>query len=325
MTDTTTSTPARAGRPVHGPLSTEAFFASDPPAPGVRPCKRLALGTASLGKLYGTSDQDRGVETLHAAWREGFFLIDTAPGYGPAELLLSEALRRWHGQRPIVATKTKQKDVHLASVKAVYQTSLERLGEIDMLAVHDAAVGFPAEGRRAVCDFVGELLSAGRIHCAGLGGGEAIVQAQWLEADIFRYVITFNRLGAVSLQALDDAVPQANRRGASVFAASPLFMGLLGAHRREFAESLPRYFPPIYLRRTDVVERLAAQWSISLSHLGIRFLLSMPAVDAVLAGCACPEEWADVRSGYEAGPLPAELYAAIWQAAQEGPEPVVGG
>lgn len=311
--------------PLQGPLAAEAFFAERPPAQGVRPCRRLGLGTAYLGRFYDTPKQGQAVETIHAAWREGFALVDSAPGYGPAEPLLGEALRRWRGDRPIVATKTAQTETELAVVKTQYARSVERLGKIDLLAVHDARPRFSVDQRNAIADYVGKLQADGEIVATGLGGGGPDVQADWYDIGTFNYVITFFRLGALTLQGLTDAVPSAKHHGASVFAASPLFMGLLGSQQTQLLANPPRYFPPVFIKRARRVADLANEWDISLTHLALRFLLSMPMVDVVLTGAANPAEWADVQAAYEAGPLPADLYKHVWQLAQQDPEPRVGG
>jgi len=306
-------------------LSAEAFFAERPPARGVRSCRRLGLGTAYLGRFYGTPEQGQALETIHAAWREGFVLVDSAPGYGPAEPLLGEALKRWRGDRPIVATKTAQTETDLAAVKMHYARSVKRLGEIDLLAVHDARSGFTADQRAAIADYMGGLQADGQILATGLGGGGPAVQADWFGTRRFDYVITFLRLGALSLQGLDDAVPLAEDHDATVFAASPLFMGLLGSRQTELLANPPRYYPPAFIKRARAVTDLAKASAITLTHLALRFLLSMPMVDVVLTGAANPAEWADIRAAYEAGPLPADLYERVWQLAQQGPEPKVGG
>ena len=70
---------------------------------------------------------------------------------------------------------------------------------------------------------------------------------------------------------------------------------------------------------------LADDAAIPLSQLAIRFVLSMPAVDFVLAGAARPAEWEDTRLAYEAGPLPTDLYRQVWANAQRGLEPDTGG
>jgi len=278
-----------------------------------------------LSGCYKTDQHEKGIQTLHAAWRAGFLLVDTAPGYDAAELLLAEAIQRWRGDRPIVATKTKQFTWELPAVVAHVHTSRNRLGRIDLLAVHDPQPTYSDEARKAITGFITDLLSEGVIAAAGLGGGGPVVQARWLEGGVFKYVITFNRLGAVTLQALTDTVPQARRFGASVFAASPLFMGLVGHFHEAYVADRPFYLPPVFITRAQRVRELADEWGLPLSHLAIRFLLSMPAVDVVVTGPSSPQDWSDCQAAYEAGPLPVELYAKVWHIAQTGPEPVTGG
>jgi aryl-alcohol dehydrogenase-like predicted oxidoreductase len=312
-------------KPVDGPLSADDYFAVRPPAPGVRPCRRSALGTARLCTCYQTDQHEKGIETIHTAWRAGFMLVDTAPAYAQAELLLAEALDRWQGERPIISTKTKQNDSRPPIVIEHIRTSQDRLGRIDLLAVHDPKIECPADHRKAISEFVADLLATGQIAAAGIGGGGPAAQGQWLDFGIFKYVITFNRLGAVSLQGLNETVPQAKRHGASVFAASPLFMGLVGNFHDTYIINPPEYIPSAFIPRAQAVKRLADEWGIRMSHLALRFLLSMPMVDVVITGPSSPQEWLDCQTAYEAGPLPAELYAKVWDAAQAGEEPMTGG
>jgi aryl-alcohol dehydrogenase-like predicted oxidoreductase len=312
-------------KPVEGPLSADAYFSVRPPCPGVRPCRRLALGTARVCACYQTDQQEKGIETIHAAWRAGFMLVDTAPAYEQAEVLLAEALDRWQGERPIISTKTRQNESRPHIVVEHIRTSQNRLGGIDLLAVHDPKIRFAADDRKAISDYIAGLLAKGQIAAAGIGGGGSAVQAQWLVAGIFKYVITFNRLGAVSLQGLADTVPQARSHGASVFAASPLFMGLVGNFHDTYIRNPPEYIPPAYIPRAQAVKYLADEWGIRLSHLALRFVLSMPMVGVVITGPSSPQEWADCQAAYEAGPLPAELYARVWNVAQAGEEPMTGG
>src|SRR5437764_1297045 len=100
--------------PVDGPIDRERFFAQRPVVPGTRPVRRLALGTAFMVGLEPAGP----VATMHRAWSDGFPYVDTAPMYGDAEELVSLALRTWKGERPVVATKTRQSD----SVVAVRET-----------------------------------------------------------------------------------------------------------------------------------------------------------------------------------------------------------
>jgi aryl-alcohol dehydrogenase-like predicted oxidoreductase len=244
--------------------------------------------------------------------------------YTKGEAVLGEALSSWKGTRPVVNTKTLRSPDVLA-VRERFEESERALGTVDMLAVHDAEPDYPSAAVTDTVGFVRELLDAGRIRAAGQGGGGPVVQSQWLPNGPFGYVITHLRLDAVSLQALDDLVPLAERLGAAVFAASPLHLGLLGSNYRVFSEYPQQRLPEVMVERARTVKRLADEWAIPLTHLGLRFVLSLPMVNVVISGAVTPEEWADCQAAYEAGPLPIELYEAVWKNACQGAEPLVGG
>ncbi len=307
-------------RPIDGPISAEIFFSRRSPISGIRPVPRLGLGTAFMVGL----EPEGPVETLHAAWREGFDYADTAPLYGDAEQILGEALRQWKGERPVVATKTRRTE-SADEVRARFAQSCAGLGPVALLAVHDATPDYPPESRAAITDYVRGLAESGQIVAAGLGGGGPETQAQWLPSGQFRYVITHLRLDPVTLQGLHDSVPQARGQGAAVIAASPMHRGLFGPRHAFLCDSPPAWLDQVFVRRARVVNRLAQEWAIPLSQLAVRFALSLPMVDMVLTGAKSIQEWEDVRAAYEAGPLPVELYGQVWRNAQLGIEPLDGG
>src|ERR1700752_2051108 len=70
---------------------------------------RVALGTWAIGGgMWGGSDENEAIKTIHAALDQGINLIDTAPvyGFGRSEEIVGRALadggRR---KRPLIATK----------------------------------------------------------------------------------------------------------------------------------------------------------------------------------------------------------------------------
>ncbi len=302
------------------PLSAERFFELRPPATGVRPCRRLGIGTAWIGR----TDVAAAADTLHAAWSEGFELTDTAPMYGVAEERVGHALSLWKGPRPVIATKTLQSDA-VGAVREWYLQSVASLGAIDLLAVHDASPDYTQEDRSAIAGFVAGLLRSGELQAAGIGGGGPLVQSQWLAAGIFRYVITYQRLDAISLQGLADTVPNARAAGARVWAASPLHFGLLAPDPSAAPWQPPDTKWTVFRERASAVRRLTQAAGLPITHVAIRFVLSLPEVDLLLVGPRTREEWADCRRAYEAGPLPQDLYQEVWRIAHTGEAPQIGG
>src|SRR4029450_9088488 len=70
---------------------------------------RIGLGTWAMGGwMWGGTDEERSIRTIHAALARGITLIDTAPVYGQgrSEEIVGKALQRWGGRdRGVLATK----------------------------------------------------------------------------------------------------------------------------------------------------------------------------------------------------------------------------
>src|SRR6201998_472781 len=111
---------------------------------------KIALGTWAIGGwMWGGTDENESIRTIHAALDQGINLIDTAPiyGQGRSEEIVGEALRQ-HGRREsvIVATKvgidwTNGKIERNSTRKRVlqeFEDSLRRLQTdyIDIYQVH---------------------------------------------------------------------------------------------------------------------------------------------------------------------------------------------
>ena len=64
---------------------------------------RIALGTWAIGGwMWGGTDEDKSIRTIHAALDRGVNLIDTAPvyGFGRSEGIVGRALAQRGGSKP---------------------------------------------------------------------------------------------------------------------------------------------------------------------------------------------------------------------------------
>ena len=322
--------------PVDGPLTRDAFF-GDRAIHGLRPCKRLAVGMARAGGVWGDVHFQESIAVLHAAWSSGCLLVDTAPAYadGKADELLGRALKEWHGERPVVLAKIEGYPEFAppgyaadwtASATKQLETTRRHLGDaaIDGLAMHDAEQA-PREFQEPCFAFMQEQKHRGAIKAIGMGGGRPTIQTRWLRTGRCDYTIVFKQISAVTLQGLTDTAPLARRHGTTLIAASPVMMGLLGSKHEEYLRERPDHITEACVERSRKVNALARGAGISLPRLALRFVLSVPSVDFVLAGPCTIAEWGDARAAYEEGPLSSDLYAAVWKIAQEGTEPLIGG
>lgn len=326
--------PFRVSLPPMLPCSREQYFA---PAAlhRCRPVPRMAMGTAGLAGVWGPVKREESIAVLHEAWRQGHLLTDSSPNYADAEVVVGEALASWKGEDPVLLTKLEGYD-HYApptfaadwpkSLALQLETSTKRFGgrKIDGLAMHDPERSDPLY-QPACTALLRRCLDDRKVNCVGLGGGGPFLQTAHLAHPLLSYIITFKRISAVTLQGLTDVVPAAHAAGAKVIVASPAMMGLLGSKYDEFMAKAPSHLDRVFLDRAKQIKTLADEAQLTLARLSLRFILSIPVVDFVLAGACTPSEWRDCKLAYDEGPLPADLFKAVWQVATTGEEPASGG
>lgn len=112
------------------------------------PVSRLTLGGGGLGQVWGATNRDEAVATVHAAVGGGITLFDMAPlyGRGEAEAVIGAAFggRKPSGVR--VTTKCQLGTVPAADVNATIRRRLERsletlrLDRVDVLFLHSNIV-----------------------------------------------------------------------------------------------------------------------------------------------------------------------------------------
>ena len=311
--------------PVSGPLSREDYFAERPPVAGLPPCRRLALGCAGLGGCRGERDPEESIEVLHTAWREGFRMTDAARNYRDGEKILGQAARCWSGDPPVISTKFGHPDFSVAELASQWAESRRMLdpARISLVALHDVH-GCPPELWGEALAYLRERVSEGSVIGGGIAGGDPDVVIEAMKDGGLGYVMTYNRLNAITLQALTDVVPEARRHGVAIFAASPVVMGMLGSNHEQMVNDPQAGYLAAIAGRARSVKALADEIALPLSQLALRMLLSMPQVDVVVAGASRRETWADCQRAYEAGPLPPDVYERVWHIAQQGTEPFCG-
>jgi aryl-alcohol dehydrogenase (NADP+) len=309
--------------PLDGPLDRHAFFEWRAPADGLPTVPRMAFGAAWINEAA--------IPALHAAWSGGFLLTDTAPLYGESETVIGKALQSWHGDTPIIATKCgvdagrRHIDYSPSGIDWFTSRSRERLGrDFDLLAAHEPE-HCPDDDIEPCAQYLQQLRDRGRVRAIGLGGPGKVCDT-WLASATFDYVLTFLRVNAATLQGLTDEVPAVERHGAQIFAGSPTCFGLLTPAFEQVREQRKDWMPmEAFARRAVMLHELAADAGISISHLALRFVLSVPSVSFMICGAADEAQWNDCAAAYDAGPLPHDVYAQVWRIAQQGTEPFCGG
>jgi aryl-alcohol dehydrogenase-like predicted oxidoreductase len=150
----------------------------------------IGLGLMGMSALYGPSDRDESIATIHAALDAGVTLLDTGDFYGMGhnELLLAEALKDHDRDAVDISVKFGALrgpdgawfgfDARPAAVKTWLAYSLVRLGT-DHVDIYRPARLDPAVPIEETIGAIAELVEAGHIRHIGLSevGAETIRRA----------------------------------------------------------------------------------------------------------------------------------------------------
>jgi aryl-alcohol dehydrogenase-like predicted oxidoreductase len=204
---------------------------------GLEPrASRIGLGTWAIGGwMWGGSDEQAAIQTIHAALDRGITLIDTAPvyGFGRSEEIVGRALAMGAKRKGVlIATKAGLgwsdrgpfRDSRPERIKYEIDQSLRRLQTdyIDIYQVHWPDPAVPIEETAGVMK---ELLLAGKIRAIGVSNYDPG------QMDAFRRVAPLHtiqppyNLFERGIEA--EILPYAQQHGMKVLAYGALCRGLL--------------------------------------------------------------------------------------------------
>ena len=253
----------------------------------------IGLGAMGMSDLYGTTDQDESLATIHAAIDAGITLIDTGDFYGSGrnELLIARALR----DRPRDAVRLSVKfgalrdpaggwlgnDGRPAAVKSFLAQTLTRL-DTDHVDVYRPARLDPDVPIEETVGAIAEMVQAGYVRHIGLSevGPETVRRAAAVHpiADVQLEYSLLSR-------GIEEAIlPVVRELGIGVTAYGVLSRGLLGGHwspQRELAPHDFRSFSPRFQganleHNLALVERLreiAAEREATVAQVAIAWVL----------------------------------------------------
>jgi D-threo-aldose 1-dehydrogenase len=268
----------------------------------------LAFGCAPIGNLGRVVGDDEWPGALDAAYESGVRYFDTAPHYGLglAERRLGEKLR----EDCIVSTKVgrvlvpgpgdgmddegyavpttqvRVRDYSRDGILRSLEASLERLGRdrVDLLFVHDPD-DFYREALTGAFPALEELRSQGVIASYGAGMNQAEMLAAFVRETDLDVIMLAGRYTLLEQGALDDLLPECERRGVSVVAAGVFNSGLL-ARERPSADATYNYepAPPEILARVHRIADVLERHGTTLPVAAAQFALAHPAVATVCLG-----------------------------------------
>jgi aryl-alcohol dehydrogenase-like predicted oxidoreductase len=263
---------------------------------------RIGLGTWAIGGwMWGGTDEDESVKTIHAAVERGINLIDTAPayGFGRSEEIVGRALAQ--GQlrsRVVIATKTglEWKDGKVfrnASRERILREvddSLRRLQTdyIDIYQVHWPDPLVPIEETAKAMQ---SLLEQGKIRAIGVSNFSVQQIAHFRQVAQLHVVQPPYNLFERDIES--ELLPYCRESGLATLTYRALCRGLLSGRLQEDAHferddlrlSDPKFQPTRYAQYLAAVRRLdqfaQQRYGKRVIHLAVRWLLNQGATAAL--------------------------------------------
>jgi len=278
---------------------------------------RIGLGTWAIGGwMWGGTDEEESIRTIHTALDQGINLIDTAPiyGQGRSEEIVGEAIRQY-GRRDniILATKvgidwttgTIERNSSRERILKELGDSLRRLQTdyIDIYQVHWPDPVAPIEETAAT---LGELFEQGTIRAIGVSNYSPA------QMDRFRAVAPLHTVqppyNLFEREIEADVLPYALKNGITSLTYGAICRGLLsGTMRadRQFSRddlrksSDPKFQAPQFAEYLEAARRLDAfareKYAKGVIHLAVRWLLDQPGVGMALWGARRPDQLSPIK------------------------------
>ncbi|MDY7229337.1 aldo/keto reductase [Hyalangium rubrum] len=251
--------------------------------------RTLALGCMGMSGMYGDSDENESIATIHAALDRGITLLDTGDFYGQGhnELLIGRALRDRRGKAQLSVKFGAQRapggafigvDARPASVKNFLAYSLTRLG-VDYVDIYRPARLDPTVPIEDTIGAIAELVKAGYVRKIGLSevGPETIRRANAVHPIVDLQI----EYSLISRGPEEKIFPVLEELGIGVTAYGVLSRGLLTGAKptapNDFRAHLPRFTGENRERNQqliDVLQRLAADKGVRPAQLAIAWVLA---------------------------------------------------
>jgi len=265
---------------------------------------RIGLGTWAIGgRMWGGTDEQVSVRTIHAAVEQGINFIDTAPayGFGRSEEIIGQALRAiGMRERVILATKAgiewsdnrAYRNGTKERIFAEIDDSLRRLGvaHIDLYQVHWPD---PLVATEETAEAMRQLYEHGKIRAIG------VCNFTVEEIERFRRVAPLHTcqtpFNLFEQETGRQVLAYDLREGLTTLTYGALCRGLLSGRMRpgtifsgdDLRNIDPKFKPPRYDQYLEAVaklDRLAQKYQKRVIHLALRWILDQQGSGVALWG-----------------------------------------
>ena len=249
----------------------------------------LALGCMGMSGMYGNSEDDEGIATIHAALDQGVTLVDTGDFYGMGhnEMLIARALK---GRRDKALLSVKFGalrspdgawtgfDGRPASVKNFAAYSLTRLG-VDHIDIYRPARLDPQVPIEDTIGAISELIKSGHVRSIGLSEvGVGTIRRAHAVHPVCDLQIEYSLISRGPERGI---LPVLEELEIGVTAYGVLSRGLLSGSAPsgsgDFRSSLPRFRSENLARNQrliDELRKIASEKGMTPSQLAIAWVLA---------------------------------------------------
>jgi aryl-alcohol dehydrogenase-like predicted oxidoreductase len=249
----------------------------------------LSLGCMGMSGMYGESDENESIATIHEALERGVDLLDTGDFYGMGhnEMLIGRALRS-AGKKPKLSVKFGALrgpdgswvgfDARPAAVKNFLAHSLTRLG-VDHVDVYRPARLDPAVPIEETIGAIADLVKQGYVRHIGLSevGVDTIRRAHAVHPIVDLQI----EYALVTRGPEAEIFPALRELGIAVTAYGVLSRGLLTGSKPtgkgDYRAHLPRFAGEAGAKNQRLVDTLAAiakERSITSAQLALAWVLA---------------------------------------------------
>ena len=296
---------------------------------------RLGLGTAQLGGLFSSVDDDAGQALIDTAIEQGITYFDTAPHYGKgtSEKRLGRYLSKYPRDSWVLSSKVgrllvpteKEDDAFFADadnsverlndysesgIRRSFEDSLERMGleSIEIVYIHDPD-DFPDEAINQAYPALEKLRSEGLIKSIGIGMNYNEIPTRMINETDVDVVMNAGRYTLLDQSAADELFPSALRKGVSIVSVGVFNSGVLAnpsADSHYFYEPAPAHI----IARALEFQSALGEFGVTLQQAAIQFPTRHEAVKCVVVGCRSSASLLENIKNFDA-PIPSEAWAKV--------------
>jgi aryl-alcohol dehydrogenase-like predicted oxidoreductase len=272
---------------------------------------RIGLGTWAMGGwMWGGTDEQESIRTIHSAIDRGITLIDTAPvyGFGKSEEIVGKALASGRlRQRVLIATKvgldwTNGEPFRNATRRRIFaevEASLKRL-RTDVIDIYQVHWPDPMTPINETADAMATLFKQGKIRAIGVSNFSPGQMNEFgIVAPIHAAQPPYNLF---EREIEKDVLPYCARKGIAVLAYGAICRGLLSGRMKpdtkfegdDLRRTDPKFQQPRfgqYLEAVRLLDRFAQKnYGKRVIHLALRWVLDQPGVTSALWGARHPDQ-----------------------------------